>query len=112
MVIMCLLGGWFNFMGPMTGAAIVILIRTFASALVEFLVGLIIRIFGTALSENIINSLKKFAGEFPSYWTLVLGVICVLVIFFVPNGVLGYFDELKNRKRAAACSGTEISAGE
>lgn len=100
MVIMCLLGGWFNFMGPMAGAAAVIIIRTFSSVLVESLVKLITGIFGTVLSESVITFLKNFASAFPSYWTLVLGVICALVIFFLPNGVLGYFDGLRNRRKA------------
>ncbi len=30
-VIMCLLGGWFSFLGPMLGAAIIVAIRTFVS---------------------------------------------------------------------------------
>lgn len=58
-VIMCLLGGWLTFMGPMLGAAMIVLIRTFVST-------------------------------FTVYWALVLGIIFMLVIFFLPNGVLGW----------------------
>ncbi len=61
-LIMCLLGGWFSFLGPMLGAAIIIVLRTFIST-------------------------------FTSYWTLVLGILMMLVIFFLPNGVLGYIEE-------------------
>ncbi len=60
--IMCLLGGWFSFFGPMLGAAIIIVLRTFVST-------------------------------FTSYWTLVLGILMMFVIFFQPNGVLGYVEE-------------------
>jgi branched-chain amino acid transport system permease protein len=60
--IMCLLGGWFTFLGPMLGAAIIIALRTFVST-------------------------------YTTYWALVLGVLMVLVIFFLPNGVLGYVEE-------------------
>jgi len=61
--IMCLLGGWFTFAGPMLGAAIMVALRT-------------------------------FVGIFTEYWTLILGVILILLIFFLPEGVMGYFLEI------------------
>jgi branched-chain amino acid transport system permease protein len=61
-VIMCLLGGWFTFLGPMLGAAIIVALRTFVST-------------------------------YTVYWALVLGIIMMLVIFFLPTGVLGYIQE-------------------
>lgn len=61
-LIMCLLGGWFNFLGPMLGAAVIIALRTFVST-------------------------------FTTYWTLFLGILMLLVIFFLPNGILGYIEE-------------------
>jgi len=66
-LIMCLLGGWFTFLGPMLGAAIIIALRTFVST-------------------------------FTVYWALVLGIIMMLVIFFLPNGVLGYVEEKLKRR--------------
>ena len=57
--IMCLLGGWFTFAGPMLGAAIIVALRT-------------------------------FVGKYTEYWTLILGVILILLIFFLPEGVMGY----------------------
>jgi branched-chain amino acid transport system permease protein len=66
-VIMCLLGGWLTFLGPMLGAAMIVLIRTFVST-------------------------------FTVYWALVLGIIFMLVIFFLPNGVLGWIESLFRRK--------------
>jgi len=61
--IMCLLGGWFTFAGPMLGAAITVALRT-------------------------------FVGKYTEYWTLILGVILILVIFFLPEGVMGFFQKL------------------
>ena len=58
-VIMCLLGGWLTFLGPMLGGAIMVALRTFASTYTE-------------------------------YWTLIQGVLLMLVIIFLPEGVLGY----------------------
>lgn len=72
-LIMCLIGGWFNFFGPMLGAAIVISLRTFVSG-------------------------------YTVYWALVYGIVMILVIFFLPDGVLGYlegkFNPAKGREMA------------
>lgn len=61
-IIMCLLGGWFTFLGPMLGAAIIVLLRT-------------------------------VVGIYTEYWTMVLGFVLMLLILFLPQGVLGYFLE-------------------
>jgi len=58
--IMCLLGGWFTFAGPILGAAITVALRT-------------------------------FAGIYTEYWTLILGVLLILLIFFLPEGAMGFF---------------------
>ncbi|MBT8367543.1 MAG: branched-chain amino acid ABC transporter permease [Deltaproteobacteria bacterium] len=57
--IMCLLGGWFTFGGPILGAAMIV-------------------------------SLRTFVGIYTEYWTLILGVILILLIFFLPEGLMGY----------------------
>jgi branched-chain amino acid transport system permease protein len=59
LVIMCLLGGWLTFLGPMLGASLIVAVRTFVST-------------------------------YTVYWALVLGVIYMLVIFFLPEGILGW----------------------
>ena len=70
--IMCLLGGWFTFAGPVLGAAITVALRT-------------------------------FVGIYTEYWTLILGVILILLIFFLPEGVMGYLLEIfKPRAKEAA----------
>jgi branched-chain amino acid transport system permease protein len=61
--IMCLLGGWFTFSGPILGAAIIVALRT-------------------------------FVGIFTEYWTLILGIVLILIIFFLPEGVMGFFQKL------------------
>jgi branched-chain amino acid transport system permease protein len=57
--IMCLLGGWFTFAGPILGAAMMVALRT-------------------------------FVGTYTQYWTLILGIILILLIFFLPEGVMGF----------------------
>ena len=75
-LIMCLLGGWFTFLGPMLGAAILVALRTFASTFTE-------------------------------YWTLIQGIILMLVILFLPEGVLGYLHSRFKRLAAASPAGAK-----
>ncbi|MGC9030324.1 MAG: branched-chain amino acid ABC transporter permease [Desulfomonilaceae bacterium] len=75
-LIMCLLGGWFTFWGPMIGAAIIVVLRT-------------------------------VIGIYTEYWTLVLAIILILLIFFLPQGVLGYIEEMVEARRAHAPSRNE-----
>lgn len=65
--IMCLLGGWFTFAGPIIGAAITVGLRT-------------------------------FVGIYTEYWTLILGIMLILLIFFLPEGVMGFILEKFRRK--------------
>lgn len=46
---------------------------------------------GPALGAVIIISLRTFVGIYTEYWTLVLGVVLMLLIFFLPEVVLGLF---------------------
>jgi len=72
--IMCLLGGWFTFAGPILGAAIMI-------------------------------SLRTFVGIYTEYWTLILGVVLILLIFFLPEGVWGFIIEKFGRQTKEAVEG-------
>lgn len=68
-LIMCLLGGWFTFFGPLLGAAVIV-------------------------------SLQTLVGIYTEYWTMVLGVVLMLIILMLPQGVLGYaIERLKNEPR-------------
>ena len=67
--IMCLLGGWFTFAGPVFGAAITV-------------------------------SLRTFVGAYTEYWTMILGIILILLIFFLPEGVVGYvLEKFRSKSR-------------
>ena len=73
LIIMCLLGGWFVFAGPLLGAAIIVILRT-------------------------------FVGIYTEYWTMVLGVVLMLIIFFLPEGVLGFLLKKTRTQHAAIAS--------
>lgn len=76
--IMCLLGGWFTFAGPILGAAIIV-------------------------------SLRTFVGTYTEYWTLILGIILILLIFFLPEGIMGYnfLAKIRSRGKFASKSSAE-----
>jgi len=68
--VMCLLGGWFTFLGPLVGAGIIVALRTVASR----------------YTEN---------------WTMILGTILILLIFFMPEGVMGHLEQWAAGRRRA-----------
>jgi len=74
--------------------------------LIMCLLGGLFSFFGPLLGASVIVALRTFVSTFTVYWALVLGIIMMLVIFFLPNGILGYVDEIIRRK-----SRTEIVKG-
>lgn len=58
---------------------------------------------GPVLGAAIMVGLRTFVGIFTEYWTLILGVILILLIFFLPEGVMGYFlEKFKPQVKEAA----------
>jgi branched-chain amino acid transport system permease protein len=76
--IMCLLGGWFTFFGPVVGAAIMVALRTFVGSVTE-------------------------------YWTMILGIVLIFLIFFLPEGIMGinFREWARSRSRRAAARAAE-----
>ena len=60
-IVMCLLGGMFTYLGPILGVTLII-------------------------------SLRIILGAFTEYWTLFMGIIMMFLIYFLPQGVLGYLE--------------------
>jgi branched-chain amino acid transport system permease protein len=48
---------------------------------------------GPLLGAAAIISLRAFVSVYTDYWTAILGVIMMLVIMFLPDGILGYFQK-------------------
>jgi branched-chain amino acid transport system permease protein len=46
------------------------------------------------LGAAMIVALRTFVGIYTEYWTLILGIIIIPLIFFLPEGVMGYFQDL------------------
>jgi branched-chain amino acid transport system permease protein len=54
--------------------------------------------FGPTLGAAIIVLLRIFISTFTDYWGFFLGVILMLVIFFLPNGAIGFIEDKLKRK--------------
>jgi branched-chain amino acid transport system permease protein len=53
---------------------------------------------GPLLGAAVIVSLRTFVSGVTDYWTLVMGILLVLVILFLPEGLLGYVFEVWKRR--------------
>lgn len=66
-----------------------------AEILIMCLLGGMFTFFGPVLGAAVIVLLSTFIGVFTEYWLIVLGTILLLVVLFLPQGILGYIDELR-----------------
>ena len=58
-------------------------------------------LLGPMLGAAVIVALRTFVAAYTEYWTLALGVVCMVVILFLPEGILGYVQKI-SKKRASA----------
>ncbi len=55
---------------------------------------------GAILGAGIVNFAKSwFTVAFPEYWLFFLGLMFILVTLYLPQGVVGAFDEIRRRLR-------------
>jgi len=60
---------------------------------------------GPMLGAAVIVCLRTFVSGFTDYWTLILGILLVLVILFLPEGLLGYVLEAWKRRTSESAEG-------
>jgi len=92
-----------SFFGGVAGVLFVIVERSISpemmfwviSAEVVFmcLLGGMYTFMGPVVGATVVVLLRIYVGTYTEYWTLILGVILVLLILFLPGGVVGYFLE-------------------
>lgn len=63
--------------------------------------------WGPIIGAVLVNFLKSWASrEYPDHWILILGIIFILVVLFMPNGIVGLWNQakakLRNKKNLAA----------
>ena len=68
-IIMAILGGMADFRGPVLGAIIMVLLQ------------------------------EAFGIQFPYYYMIIMGVVLILIIKFLPIGILGKVDQLRSRRK-------------
>jgi urea transport system permease protein len=55
---------------------------------------------GAVLGAALVNGAKSvLTVAFPEYWLFFLGLLFILVTLFLPQGVVGAFDQMRNRLR-------------
>lgn len=84
-VLMTILGGVGTLVGPVVGAAV---IKYFENIFSSFGPGTLHNVFGflpDAIEQPLVSFLSLFVGE---GWNLTLGVIFVLLVIFMPGGII------------------------
>lgn len=62
---------------------------------------------GPVIGAIVVNLLKSWTTRaYPESWLIILGVVFVLVVLFMPNGLVGLWDQLRSKwRRPGAGSG-------
>ena len=69
---------------------------------------------GAALGAIVVNYLKTLftTGALAAYWLFALGGLFVLVTLAMPKGIVGAWDDMMGRRRAARARAAELKAAE
>jgi len=60
-------------------------------------------LYGAVIGAILVNYAKTyFTGVFPEVWLFALGGLFVLVTLFLPRGIVGVFDRIKNKQQQAS----------
>jgi branched-chain amino acid transport system permease protein len=54
---------------------------------------------GPIIGAAITVALRTFVGVYTEYWTMILGILLILLIFFLPEGVIGFMGEKLGSRR-------------
>lgn len=71
-----------------------------AEIMIMCLLGGLTTFYGPALGAGIIVFLSMKVGTYTEYWLLVLGIILLVLVLVLPQGLLGFLEEKYNRRRA------------
>ncbi|ODA42339.1 branched-chain amino acid ABC transporter permease [Desulfosporosinus sp. BG] len=69
-----------------------------AEILIMCLMGGLTVFMGPTLGAVILVVLSMFVGLYTEYWLLVLGVLLLILVLFLPQGILGYLIKSNNKK--------------
>ncbi len=68
-------------------------VQMFNTAIFSVLMGGMSTFFGPVIGAVIMVALNKLLGSVTEYWSMVTGIILVLIILFFPQGILGFIHE-------------------
>lgn len=71
-----------------------------ATVLIMTLLGGMFSFFGPAIGAATLFILQRLTNEYTEYWPTVLGVVLIIILLFLPEGLAGLVSRL--RKRSAA----------
>jgi len=94
-VLVCIIGGVGTVLGPVVGATVLVLLSEALRA------NLLAAAFFAAGLPKDSPAGRFLANNLAHAHVLVYGILVVLVILFMPDGVMGFFRNLAARKRAA-----------
>jgi len=101
-----LYGYWMSFIAPLEVFDIMISVNT----IVMMLIGGAGTVLGPIIGAFIIESVSEFAWSgFMEYHLAVLGIITIIIVFFVPRGVLGTINELIRGKKVTLTKKVGVS---
>jgi len=99
-VLMTILGGAGSLLGPVLGAAIIKYFENIFSAFHDAALHSVFDFLPAWLSDPLVSVLSLFVGE---GWHLTLGAVFMLIVIFMPGGVIEGLDRLRglfNRRSA------------
>lgn len=96
-VLICIIGGIGTIMGPVIGALVLV---PLSEALRSNLIG------GSLISSGLVSADSAFGSflteNLSHAHVLIYGILVVVVILFMPEGILGFFRQIAARKRKEA----------
>lgn len=107
-VLMTILGGAGTLLGPIIGAGV---IKYFENIFSAFNDGILMKAFDflpDTLQQVVVSITSVFVGE---GWHLTLGALFMLIVIFLPGGLMEGFDRLRHRFSSRSDDGdTEVAA--
>ncbi len=68
-----------------------------AQVLIMVLLGGMYSFVGPAIGAAVLYMLERFTNEYTEYWPTVLGGILVVILLFLPDGLVGLAQKVRNR---------------
>ena len=77
-----------------------------AQVLIMVLLGGMYSFFGPAIGAAVLYVLERLTNEYTQYWPTVLGGILLVILLFLPDGIVGLAQKVKNRLSPSGGGGT------